>query len=86
MELFDGKGEPYYMHTITDEQKDALTEEEKAFLLPAVDAYDNKLIMPLKVRTQATYVHLLAGCGPRTVLQLVVRLLKLVLFVCARMS
>lgn len=38
------------MHTVTDEQKDDLTEEEKQHLLPALDPYNNQLYMPLKVR------------------------------------
>jgi hypothetical protein len=55
VELFDKDGQPFFMHTITDEQKDALSEAEKAQLLPALDPYDNKLVMPLKV--------CVCGCG-----------------------
>lgn len=50
VEIFNENGtSSFFMHTITDEQKDTLTEEERKHLLPAVDPYNNKLIMPLKV-------------------------------------
>jgi hypothetical protein len=42
-------GAPRPLHTITDDNKDALTDEERAQLLPALDPYNNELVMPLKV-------------------------------------
>lgn len=48
-EIYNQDGSSFFMHTITDEQKDTLTEEEKQHLLPAVDPYNNDLVMPLKV-------------------------------------
>lgn len=62
MELFDKDGQRFFMHTITDEEKAELSEEDKAHLLPSLDPYDNKLVMPLKVRVWLSLCVCLCVC------------------------
>lgn len=50
MQLTGKDGSTYYANTFTGDEKDELSEDEEALLLPAVDPYNNKLLMPFKVQ------------------------------------
>jgi len=49
VQLTGNDGSIYYANTFTGDEKDELSEDEAALLLPAVDPYNNKLLMPFKV-------------------------------------